>query len=96
MSYTFDAEVWKYPGESAWYFLTLPLDCADDIQELTEGRRNGFGSVRVIVTIGTSRWTTSVFPDKRSGSFVLPVKKPVRKAQDLDDGAVATVHLELE
>jgi hypothetical protein len=94
--YTFEAEVWKYPGESAWHFLTLPVDVAEDIHELTDGQRKGFGSVRVIATIGTSRWSTSVFPDKRSGSYVLPLKKPVRKAQELDDGAMATVKLELE
>ncbi len=93
--YTFEAEVWKYPGENAWHFLTLPADIGEDIHELTDGQRKGFGSVRVIATIGSSRWSTSVFPDKRSGSYVLPLKKPVRKAQELDDGAVATVKLEL-
>ena len=94
--YTFESEIWKYPGENSWHFLTLPNEVADDIKELTDGQRRGFGSVRVIATIGTSRWSTSVFPDKRSGSYVLPVKKPVRKAQGLDDGAMAVVKLELE
>ena len=94
--YTFEAEIWKYPGENAWHFLTLPIDTADDIHDRTDGQRNGFGSVRVIATIGNTRWSTSVFPDKGSGSYVLPVKKPVRKAEELDDGVVATVKLELE
>ena len=94
--HTFEAEVWKYPGESAWHFLTLPMELADELRELTDGQRKGFGSVRVVATIGSSTWATSVFPDKRSGSYVLPVKKSVRKAEDLDDGATAVVKIELE
>lgn len=39
--------------------------------------------------MGTSTWSTSVFPDKASGSFVLPVKKAVRKPQGIDVGDTA-------
>ena len=44
-------------------------------------------------TIGSSTWSTSVFPDKASGSFVLPVKKVVRWAEDLEDGDAVDVVL---
>lgn len=91
----FEAEVWKYPGESAWHFVTLPLACADEIRELSDEHRRGFGSVRVKATIHTSTWATSVFPEKASGSYVLPIKKAVRSAQDLDDGAPVSVVLEV-
>lgn len=91
----FEAEVWKYRGESAWHFVTLPLAFADEIRELADEHRRGFGSVRVKATIGTSVWATSVFPEKASGSYVLPIKKSVRSAEDLDDGASAMVLLEI-
>jgi hypothetical protein len=87
----FDGVVRRYDGEAAWYFVTLPLDLADDIRATTEPA--GFGSVRVEVRIGTTTWRTSVFPDKGSGSFVLPVKAEVRRREHLDDGTVATVTL---
>ncbi len=38
----------------------------------------GFGSIRVTARIGETAWATSVFPDKASGGWVLPVKKAVR------------------
>ena len=86
-SFEFTADLWRYAGEAAWYFLTLPHDVADEIDHLTSESRRGFGSVRVEVTVGGTTWRTSIFPDRRSESFVLPVKKGVRTAELLDDGS---------
>jgi hypothetical protein len=89
-SYKFTAEVWLHndmPG--AWYFITLPLDAADEIRA-TNARR-GFGSVRVHAAIGDSAWDTSVFPDTKTDSFILPIKAPIRRRQDIDEGDHVTV-----
>lgn len=91
----FTAPLWRYEGDAAWYFLTVPADVSEDVRELTAGRRRGFGSVRVRATVGATTWTTSVFPDSRRGAFLLPVKKAVRTAEGLDDGEPVTVALEL-
>ena len=40
-------------------------------------------------------WDTSVFPDARSGSFSLPVKKAVRVAAGIGEGDELTVTLSL-
>lgn len=89
-SFTFASELWIHgdmPG--TWFFVTLPVEAADEIRATTV--RRGFGSVRVYATIGGSEWETSVFPDARTGSFVLPVKAAVRRAQDIDDGSAVEV-----
>ena len=93
--FEFTADLWRYTGEAAWYFVTLPHDVADDIDEITGEARRGFGSVRVEVTVGSTTWKTSVFPDTKSESFVLPVKKAVRSAEGLDDGSSVSVLLTL-
>jgi hypothetical protein len=93
--YRFRAEVWLHGGDASWHFLTLPTEVADEIDLLTEGERRGFGSVRVEVTIGSTTWRTSIFPDNNAESYVLPVKKPVRTAEDIEDGDVVDVVLEL-
>jgi hypothetical protein len=80
-------------GVGAWFFVTLPLDVADDIRRRVE--RVGFGSVAVDATIGATSWSTSVFPDTQSGSFVLPVKAAVRKQEDVDDGSEVHVRLRI-
>lgn len=94
LSDEFTATVWRYDGAAAWYFLTLPPDLADEIRSRVE--HVAFGSVRVRARIGATSWSTSVFPDKGSGSYVLPVKAAVRRAEGLDDGSTAAVHLEVE
>ena len=95
MSFRFHAEVWKYPGDSAWHFVTLPIEVAEEIHDLTAGSRRGFGSVRVVATIGKSQWSTSVFPEKKSGSYVLPLKKSIRSSEHLEDGGPADIAIAL-
>lgn len=90
----FSAEVWEHVGEAAWFFLTVPVDESEDIRELAPPRR-GFGSVRVGVTIGSTSWSTSVFPQSSSGCFILPVKKEVRRAEGIEAGDVVDVALRL-
>jgi len=92
-AFGFTADLWRYAGEAAWYFVTLPHDVADDIDEITADTRRGFGSVRVEVTVGATTWSTSIFPDSKSESFVLPVKKAVRMAEGLDEGSPVAVRL---
>ena len=58
-----------------------------------EGMSRGWGSLKVVATIGESRWSTSVFPSKDSG-WILPVKAAVRKAEGLGVGDAVEVTLE--
>ncbi|MDX6374761.1 MAG: hypothetical protein QOD98_3749 [Nocardioidaceae bacterium] len=92
-SWTFDAELWSSEQFAAWAFLTLPAEVGDDVR-LLSGPPTGFGSVRVEVTLGTSTWRTSVFPDKERG-YVLPVKSAVRRREglELDDRVELTLAL---
>lgn len=91
--FEFSATIWEHDGDAAWHFLSLPEAVADDIEARYGGRAGGFGSVRVEVTIGATTWRTSVFPDRANRTYVLPVKKAVRTAEDLRDGSDARVRL---
>jgi hypothetical protein len=92
MEFTFDAPLWRWPGESAWHFISLPQDVADEIED-SAVERAGFGSVRVHVTVGSSTWSTSIFPDKGRATFLLPVKKQVRARENLDEDDIVHVYL---
>ncbi len=91
--YSFDAQVWEHDGPTAWFFLSLPELITDEIDERFGHRAAGFGSLRVEVRIGATTWRTSIFPDTKRGVFVLPIKKAVRVAEQLSDGAVTEVDL---
>ena len=90
-TFTFQAELWLHDS-GRWIFVTVPHDESDEIHEVAP-HRGGFGSVRVQVTIGSTQWRTSVFPDKKSGCFMLPIKKAVRTAEQIDTGDAATIEL---
>lgn len=89
---SFTAELWVYKGPGAWHFLTLPTEAAEQIKFFRE-KHYGFGTVRVKAVIGDTEWQTSLFPDKASDSFLLPVKANVRKKEDLLVGNQAEVML---
>lgn len=92
MDVTFASVLWRWEAQDAWRFVTVPDDLTQAIR-LTAGPPRGFGSVRVEVTVGATTWRTSVFPDASRGAFVLPIKKAVRQAEDLDDGDEVTLTL---
>lgn len=92
---TFSAEVWQWDARTSdgWFFVSLPDELADQIDAEFGHRAAGFGSLRVDVTVGTSRWQTSVFPDAKRKTYVLPLKQAVRTKEGLVAGGRATVSL---
>jgi hypothetical protein len=97
MEYEFEAELWEWDARrtDSWTFVSLPTDAADEILELSENTSRGFGSVRVEVTVGSTTWRTSIFPDNKTGTYVLPIKRAVREAEGLAVAKPALVRLSL-
>ncbi len=93
-SYRFTATLWIYSGKGAWHFLTLPKDVAEGIRFFS-GSAKGFMPVAVTATIGKTTWKTSVFPDSKSGSYLLAVKAEVRKTEKLAGGDECAVRVTL-
>ncbi len=94
--YVVTAEVWRYPGDPGWHFVTLPDDVADELRARFAGRHRRFGSIRVQVTLGSSTWATSLFADRRSGSYLLPLKAHVREREAIAAGQVVTLTIETD
>lgn len=94
MEFTFAAPLWRWKGDSAWHFVSLPQDVADEIEDAAL-HRGGFGSLRVTVSVGASIWTTSIFPDKERGTFLLPMKKQIRVQEGIEEGDQVAVRLQI-
>ena len=71
-----------------------PIVAHEFERRLEVGKRRGLGSVKASVTLGASRWQTSLFSNK-DGSWFLPIKKPVRLAEGIEKGDRIEVELEL-
>lgn len=99
MRYAFDAEVWRWAARvEEWGFVTVPAEASEEIRAYIGDLAHGFGSVRVECTMagaaGDTVWRTSIFPGG-DGSYVLPLKKAVRRKHDLPIGATAQVRIEV-
>ncbi|GEN79539.1 DUF1905 domain-containing protein [Actinotalea fermentans] len=97
MTWEFEAPLWLWDARQAdaWTFVSLPADVADEVLEIGEPVARGFGSLRVDVTVGGTTWRTSVFPSKGLRTYVLPIKRAVRRAEGLEAGDTAHVHIRL-
>ncbi|WP_407318751.1 DUF1905 domain-containing protein [Isoptericola halotolerans] len=94
MQLSFTAPMWQWAARQgdAWWFVTLPPEESDVLADIPLPPR-GFGSVRVRVTVGATTWQTSVFPSKEHEAFILPMKKTVRRAENLGPDTLVEVTL---
>ncbi|MCI0542679.1 DUF1905 domain-containing protein [bacterium] len=84
--YKMKSKVWLYPGMAGWHFVTIPEKQSQDIKKRFGAivrAKGGWGAIPVTVTLGKTSWKTSIFPDKKSGVYLLPLKAPVRKKEGI-------------
>jgi hypothetical protein len=86
--YRIRTKVWLYPGMAGWHFLSVPKRAFQDM-------KRGWGSLPVVVTIGKTSWRTSIFPDRASGTYLLPLKADVRKREHITRGDTITFMIEI-
>lgn len=91
--YKLNSKILVYPGMNAWRFLILPQKQGQEIKEKFGKRAKGWGSLPVSVTLGQTTWQTSIFPDKKSGTYLLPLKAQIRKKEDIADDDVVSFTL---
>lgn len=87
----FTAELIEWRGPAPFYFAPLTPDAVRQVRETAALASYGWGVVPVTVTIGSTEFTTSLFP--RQGGYLLPIKDAVRKAEGIRLGD--QVHSEL-
>ncbi len=83
-------------AQGAWHFAYVDKKQSEGIRERFGKSRRGFGAVRVRVTLGKTKWETSIFPDSRSGTYLLPLKAQVRRAEGIDAGDTVTLTLDIQ
>lgn len=93
--FNISSRVWEWKGKGSWHFVTIEKVDADEIKKDWPWPRKGFGSIPVQVTLGKSVWKTSIFPEK-GGSYLLPIKKSVRIAEEISKGDTIEFKLEVQ
>ena len=91
-------KMWKWQSPEAlavWYFVHVEKAVSERIKADSKGVKRGFGSVKVEVTLRKTVWQTSLFPSKRDGVYLLPIKASVRKDEDLYEGYEVKINIKL-
>jgi hypothetical protein len=93
--FTFRSKVWLYPGKAGWHFMTIPIKLSQSIRTHFGHDARGWGSLPVQVTIGPASWQTSIFPETKLGTYLLPLKAAERKKAAIKAGTIRLCRLEI-
>lgn len=91
MDLEFSGEVWFWRGPSPYHFVTVPEDESAELRAASGLVTYGWGMIPVEARVGSTRWTTSLFP--KDGGYIVPLKDLVRNAERIDVGDTVTVRL---
>lgn len=94
VDFEFDGEVWYWHGPSPFHFVTVPEAESAMLQSASKLVTYGWGMIPVEARIGSTSWTTSLFP--KDGGYVVPLKDVVRRAERIDVGDVVTIGLSVD
>ncbi|WP_029289185.1 DUF1905 domain-containing protein [Cellulomonas sp. HZM] len=86
-------EVWFWKGPAPWHFVTVPEPQATEIADAARFVTYGWGMIPVTAKIGRTRYVTSLWP--KDGSYIVPIRTSVRKAESIDVGDTVTIELTL-
>jgi hypothetical protein len=94
MRVDFRGEVWYWRGPSPFHFVTVPDEQCGALEAASAVVTYGWGMIPVTVQLGSTTWTTSLFP--KNGGYIVPLKDAVRKAEDIEVGDEVSIQLTVD
>ncbi len=94
MDLGFSGEMVFWKGPAPWHFVAVPDDECGAIASVAAQVSYGWGVIPATARIGTTEWTTALFP--KDGRYLVPIRSQVRAAEGLDIGDVVTVRLTID
>ena len=91
MEFEFSGEIFEWRGPSPFHFVRVPDDIASEIRAISSLVTYGWGVIPATIRVGSTRWTTSLFP--KDGGYLVPLKDAVRRAEDLVVGSEVTLEV---
>jgi Domain of unknown function (DUF1905) len=94
MKLQFSGELWYWRGPAPFHFVTVPEAESAELRATAALVTYGWGMIPAELVIGSTRWTTSLFP--KDGGYVVPLKERVRRAEQIAVGDTVTVRLAVD
>ncbi|MEZ5225520.1 MAG: DUF1905 domain-containing protein [Acidimicrobiales bacterium] len=94
MELRFSGEIIEWRGPAPHHFVVLPEEQSAVVESVSALVTYGWGAIPVKARIGSTDFTTSLFP--RGDAYFLPIKVAVRRAEgvDLGDSVEVVMHLD--
>ena len=83
---TVRTQIWRWKGEGGWHFANVSPKQSAEIKEQFGRIARGWGSIRVRIRIGKTEWNTSLFPHRKSKSYLFAIKADLRKSEAWAEG----------
>jgi len=93
MNLEFTGKIWFWRGPAPWFFVTVPEEQSNNLKAISTIVSYGWGVIPVHVRIGKTGFQTSLFP--KDDRYLVPIKTPVRQAENLHEGDIVTIRLEV-
>jgi len=89
----FDGEIVEWRGPAPFLFVPVPEEHVGEVRYAARQASYGWGVVPVAARIGSSNFTTSLFP--RGDTYFLPVKVAVQRAAGVGLGDSVRVRMQI-
>ena len=93
MEWHFAGRVIEWRGPAPFYYVAMPPDDAEELKEVARSLIY-WGQMPVTATLGDTTFKTALFP--KDGTYLLPLKAAVRRAERVDLGSHVEVSLRVE
>jgi hypothetical protein len=90
----FNGEIFEWRGPSPYFFVSVPDEECGAIEAVANEVTYGWGVIPVSAQLGSTQWTTSLFP--KEGGYLVPLKDKVRAAEGLELGDVVSIRLTVD
>ncbi|RLV49305.1 DUF1905 domain-containing protein [Nocardioides mangrovicus] len=94
MDLAFVGKLWHWRGPAPYHFVSVPEDGCEEIAVVAQAVTYGWGMIPVVVTVGGTTWSTSLWP--KDGGYVVPVKAFVRRDEGLELGMPVEVTVSID
>ncbi|MDX6226564.1 MAG: hypothetical protein QOE64_2940 [Frankiales bacterium] len=94
MDLQFNGEIFEWRGPSPYFFVSVPDEECGAIEAVANEVTYGWGVIPVSAQLGSTQWTTSLFP--KEGGYLVPLKDKVRAAEGLELGDVVSIRLTVD
>jgi hypothetical protein len=94
VKFEFESTVIEWRGPAPFFFATTPDSVTHELETSARHLSYGWGCIPVDITVGKTTFSTALIP--REGTYFVPLKLALRKAEAIDLGHSLKIKVEVK